>query len=339
MSLSSAAPSVAITVAGEALVDLVMQADGRWVSCPGGASFNLSRALARQGIGVAYLNPLSRDRFGREMSASLTQEGVVMAHSEPVSEPTSLAVVHLDDSGHPEYAFYRQGVADRAVTARALIRSSEELQAVQMVCVGCLALAPDDADVYLPWIEHQHQSGRLMVLDINMRPSVVPDMAPYRANVMAAARFAHIIKASDEDLSHLDAPGNTPLEQANWLLEASGAAMLLLTLGAQGAAMVFSRDMNQRTVHGREKQAVEVVDTIGAGDSFLAGFLSCWLDLCRERGVHATRMPGLLNEQDKARLLRQALATASINVMRTGCNPPTRDEVQARLSNCPADIR
>lgn len=338
MSLSSAPLPVAITVAGEALVDLVMQVDGRLVPCHGGASFNLSRALARQGMGVAYLNPLSGDRFGREIVAALTHEGVVLAHCEPVSEPTSLAVVHLADNGHPEYAFYRQGVADRALTAQTLIRSSNDFEQVQVVCVGCLALAPDDATLYLPWIEHQHQSGRLVVLDINMRPSVVPDMVPYRANVMSAVRFAHIIKASDEDLQYLDAPGSTPQAQANWLLDASGAHMLLLTMGAQGAAMVFSRKLNQHIVHGREKEPVDVVDTIGAGDSFLAGFLSCWLNLAHEYGVHATELVGLLNDRDKARLLRQALATASINVMRTGCNPPTRAEVQSRLSVSPADI-
>lgn len=338
MSLPSHIHPIAVTVAGEALVDLVMQADRQLTPCLGGASYNLTRALARQGIGVAYLNPLSRDRFGRDMCLSLIQEGVLVAQSEAVPEPTSLAVVHLDDTGHPEYAFYRQGVADRALTAQALISSSEELATAQIVCVGCLAFAPDDAEIYLPWIAHQHQSGRLMVLDINMRPSVVPNMAPYRANVMEAIRFAHIIKASDEDLQHLQAPGNTPQEQAGWLLEASGAQMLLLTMGAQGAALLFNKAMNQRPVSGREMHPIEVVDTIGAGDSFLAGFLSCWLALAHEHSTHAAHLANLLNDEDKARLLQQALATASINVMRTGCNPPTHGEVLERLLGSPAAI-
>lgn len=338
MPLSSSIQPVVITVAGEALFDLVMQVDGSLVPCPGGASYNLSRALARQGMGVAYLNPLSRDRFGREILASLTHEGVVMAQCKPVSEPTSLAVIHLTDSGHPEYAFYRHGVADRALTAQALIRSSNDFEHVQVVCVGCLALAPDDANLYLPWIENQHQEGRLMVLDINMRPSVVPDMTPYRANVMAAVHFAHIIKASDEDLQHLDAPGNSPLAQANWLLQTSGAQLLLLTLGAQGAALIFNQNIHQRAVLGREKQAVEVVDTIGAGDCFLAGFLSCWLNLAQEHDIHAAELVRRLTDEDKTRLMRHALATASINVMRTGCNPPTRAEVLSRVSKSPADI-
>jgi fructokinase len=338
MSLTPSSHPVAVTVAGEALIDLVMQPDGRLTPCAGGASYNLTRALARQGVGVAYLNPLSRDRFGRDMCQALMHEGVVIAHPEPAPEPTSLAVVHLDDQGHPAYAFYRQGVADRALTAQSLIASSEDLPQAQVVCVGCLALAPEDADLYLPWMADQHQSGRLMVLDVNMRPSVVPDMAPYRANVMKATRFAHIIKASDEDLEYLDAPGQTAHDQARWLLEASGAQMVLLTLGAEGAALVFSQTLNQQTVRGREQKPIEVADTIGAGDSFLAGFLSCWMALAHEQGVHAAQVAHRLNALDASRLLRRALATASINVMRTGCNPPTASEVQSRLAQSPAEI-
>jgi fructokinase len=171
-----------------------------------------------------------------------------------------------------------------------------------------------------------------------MRPSVVPDMAPYRANVLQAVRLAHIIKASDEDLQYLDAPGETPQKQAQWLLETSGAQMLILTLGAQGATLVFNKSLQQRTVHGREKNPIDVVDTIGAGDSFLAGFLACWLELAQVQGLHAAALAPRLTELDKTRLLRQALATASINVMRTGCNPPTRAEVAARLSEAPAEV-
>jgi len=338
MSQPSPHHNVAVTVAGEALVDLVMQADGQLMPCPGGAPYNLTRALARQGVGVAYLNPLSRDRFGRNMSQALMHEGVVIAQPKPVAEPTSLAVVHLDEQGHPEYAFYRQGVADRALTADALIHSSDSLPQAEVVCVGCLALAPEDAGLYMPWMAHQHRSGRLMVLDINMRPSVVPDMAPYRAHVLQAVRLAHIIKASDEDLQYLDAPGDTPHKQAHWLLETSGAQMLILTLGAQGAALVFSQSLQQSTVHGREKNPIDVIDTIGAGDSFLAGFLACWLDVAHGQGLHAAALAPRLTEPDKARLLRQALATASINVMRTGCNPPTQAEVATRLSEAPAEV-
>lgn len=336
--MSSYTTPINVVVAGEALVDLVMQPDGQFSACLGGAAFNLTRALARQDTRVAYLNPLSSDRFGRSMRAALIQEGVFIAQSEAVPQPTSLAVVHLDESGHPEYAFYRQGVADRALTSTQLTDASDQLDQVQVVCVGCLALAPEDSQLYLPWIAHQRQSSRLVVVDINMRPSAVSDMAPYRANVLKAVRFAHIIKASDEDLLHLGVPGDSPQEQARWLLSASGAAWLLLTLGAQGAGLIFHPSLNQSSVFGRERPDIMVADTIGCGDSFLAGFLSSFLDLVRVKGSLATHMLEHVSDQDKILLLQHALATATINVMRTGCNPPTRSEVLCRLTDSPAEI-
>jgi fructokinase len=338
MTMTTCTTPINVMVAGEALVDLVMQPDGQFSACLGGASFNLTRALARQDTGVAYLNPLSSDRFGMSIRTALTHEGVFITQSESVPQPTSLAVVHLDEGGHPEYAFYRQGVADRALTDVNLTDASEQLRQIQVVCVGCLALAPEDSPLYLPWLADQRQRGRLVMVDINMRPSAVPQLAPYRANVLEAVRFAHIIKASDEDLHHLGAAGDSPKEQARWLLSASGAQLLLLTLGDQGAGLLFHPNLNQSSVFGRERQDIQVADTIGCGDSFLAGFLASFLDLVREKGLHVAHMVEHLSEQDKIRLLLHALATASINVMRTGCNPPTRSEVLRRLTDCPAEI-
>src|SRR5688572_26340808 len=84
-----------VATAGEALIDLIVQPDGRYEPCPGGAVFNLTRALARQGVNTQYLNPLSRDRFGRQLAAALTGDGVRLACPQPVAQSTSLAVVGL----------------------------------------------------------------------------------------------------------------------------------------------------------------------------------------------------------------------------------------------------
>lgn len=320
-----------VACAGEALIDLIAQRDGLYEPCLGGAVFNLTRALARQDIGTLYLNPLSRDRFGRQLAAGLVGDGVQLGQPQPVTQITSLAVVALDDSGHPDYAFYRQGVADRAVSAENLIELCQREPALELVCTGALALDPDDAGRYLPWLRAQRDAGRVVVVDANLRPSVMPDMDAYRRNVYAAMQIADVVKVSDEDLEHLATPGGNALAQAHYLREATGARLLVLTQGAQGACLL-THDGQQW--QARESQPLKVVDTVGAGDCFLAGFVAALLT--RNEGTAGSgALLAPLDDMTGRRLLAHAVASASLCVMRRGCVPPTRLEVQARVEQVP----
>ncbi len=323
-----------VACAGEALIDLIAQPDGRYEPCLGGAVFNLTRALARQDIGTLYLNPFSRDRFGRQLAAAVVNDGVQLAQPEPVAQITSLAVVALDDTGHPDYAFYRQGVADRAVSADTLTQLCAREPALALVCTGALALDPADAAHYLPWLQAQREAGRVVVVDANLRPSVMPDMEAYRRNVHAAMQLADVVKVSDEDLENLVAPGADALARAQHLLKATGARLLVLTLGAQGACLLTQDGQQWRA---RESQPLKVVDTVGAGDCFLAGFVAALLTRPMP-GDGAKGPRAVLGPLDAAagqRLLAHAVASASLCVMRSGCVPPTRLEVQARVEAVP----
>lgn len=318
-----------IATAGEALIDLIGQPDGLFDPCLGGSVFNFTRAMARQAIGTLYLNPLSGDRFGRQLARALTADGVRLARPEPVLRPTSLAVVSLSEAGHPDYAFYRQGVADRAVTAQELMRSCDAVPTLQMVCSGCLALAPDDAAIYLPWLSACREAGKTVVIDANLRPSVMPDMAAYRRHVLAALQLAHVIKASDEDLDHLGIAGATALDKAKTLLAGSQADLMALTLGGEGACLLTR---SGQVWHAREAQPVAVIDTVGAGDCFLAGLLTA---LLLEGGLVLT---SALADEPARRILSHALASASLCVMRRGCVPPNREEVLARVRQFPCVV-
>ena len=317
-----------VATAGEALIDLIGRADGLFDPCIGGSVFNFTRALSRQGVGTLYLNPLSGDRFGRKLSEALRQDGVTLARPEPVQLPTSLAVVGLSETGHPDYAFYREGVADRAVSAEGLLQACAAPGSIEIVCSGCLALAPDDAEIYLPFLLKSRAAGRTVVVDANLRPSVMPDMAAYRANVLAAVQCADVIKASDEDLQHLAVPGADPLAQARHLLAGTQAQLLALTLGGAGACLL-TRD--GRVWRARESVPVTVVDTVGAGDCFLAGLVTAML-----------MQPGLkldqLEDLTARRLLAHALASATLCVMQRGCVPPLRDEVLRRIQAFPCSF-
>ena len=318
--------NIRVAAAGEALIDLIAGADGRLLPCLGGAVYNLARALARQGVETLYLNPLSRDRFGRQLATALLQDDVQLAVPDAVQQVTSLAVVNVDATGHPEYAFYREGVADRATTAAALIRACSQLENLSLVCTGALALSPDDGETYLPWLAAQRQAGRTVVIDANLRPSVMPNLDMYRRHVLTALQYADVIKASDEDLESLNLPGTDALAQARHLLQGSRASFLTLTRGGAGAALL--------TRHGQLFQAHEaapivVVDTVGAGDCFLAGLVAALL----QRRLPADWGATLVDDEVARELLGSAIASASLCVMQRGCVPPTRAEVLARLAS------
>lgn len=313
--------NISIAVAGEALIDLIGRPDGTFLPCMGGAPYNLSRALARQGIGTLYLNPLSADRFGRMLANQLQNDGVKLACDVPVAQTTALAIVGLNDLGHPDYAFYREGVADRQVTAPDLNDACDMKPGLKMVCTGALALDPRDACTYLTWLEAQRLGGRYVVVDANLRPSVMSDLSSYRRNVLAALALADLIKVSDEDLVNLGWGGADPVRAARELLQQSNASLLVLTMGSAGAWLLTS----EFQYYAREADELLIVDTVGAGDCFLAGFLAALSKLLAPTVTAHDILAGL-SESSFRGLLQHALASASLCVQQQGCVPPSWQE-------------
>ncbi len=320
---------VTVATAGEALMDMIQEADGRLRPCDGGAVYNLTRALGLQGVGTLYLNPLSQDRFGRGLAQAVTRARVQLAEPEPAHEPTSLAVVSLDEAGKASYSFYREGVADRRVDAATLTAHCAAQPVLKMVVTGCLALVADDSHKYLPWLQTQRAAGKLVVVDANLRPAIVPDMGAYQASVMAALREADIVKVSDDDLHILGFTNPDPLVAARELLTQTPARWLALTLGAKGAVFM-ARDGS--AWRASESQPVTVADTVGAGDCFLAGMLAALLE---RPAMQSTRSAAelQLGTDDVEALLANAIASASLCVQKTGCQPPSREQVLQRLAN------
>jgi fructokinase len=327
-----------VVTAGEALIDLVSQKDGSFLPCLGGAVFNLSRALARQNVPTLYQNPLSSDRFGRQLAQALEVEGVQLAQPQAVPQTTSLAVVAVNEAGHPDYAFYREGVADRQITAASLNAACASQPSLEVACTGCLALDPADADHYLPWLKAQKAAGRWIVVDVNLRPSVMPDLSQYRAHVLVMSQLADVLKASDEDLAHLQLPGQTPMAQAEYLMRLGNAQWMALTLGAEGACLLVRQGEQIKVFKAREAAAVQVMDTVGAGDSFLAGLLACALHHADADPAKPALQTWAATATDASLqdVLSHALASATLVVMRRGCDPARWDEVRARMQAFPA---
>jgi fructokinase len=318
-------PAVQVATAGEALIDLVRGSDGSLQPCAGGAVYNFSRALAAQGVVTAYLSPLSSDAFGRQLARGLLEAGVALAGGPAVREPTSLAIVGVDAQGQPAYSFYREGVADRAADAATLMAECDSLPQLQAVCTGCLALVADDRDRYLPWLRACRARGRLVVVDANLRPGATRDIDGYRANVRAALALADVIKVSDEDVIALVPGTSDPLAAARELFALGPAQCVAFTRGSRGAVLL-GRD--GREWHARDRAELQIVDTVGAGDCFLAGLVAGLLSLATDEPPWAG---GELPDPLARRALARAVASASHCVQQRGCVPPRLAELEALL--------
>jgi fructokinase len=305
-------------IAGEALIDMVPAAGGTFLPVAGGAPYNFARALALQGIPASYANPLSGDTFGVMLSQGLDAAGVRHLGRQS-ARPTSLALVSTDERGHPHYSFYREGVADRDVDAEALI--ALDSPQVSGFHTGGLAVVPPDDRCVLAALHHFRRPSVLCTADINMRPQVATSMgiapAHYRDAALEVIGSVDIVKVSDEDLQHLGYT-DAPEVCAKGLLE-RGPKVVVLTLGAAGAWAVTADDGVFAPAH-----KVKVVDTVGAGDCFFAGFIA---SLIREARIEqlAERAPPAL---DLKKALTYAAVCAAIDISRKGCQPPTREEAE-----------
>ena len=157
----------------------------------------------------------------------------------------------------------------------------------------------------------------------------MPDLLAYRRHVLQALQFADIIKVSDEDLVHLDLPQSGAREKARTLLDATQAQFLILTCGADGASVLTRHG---ETFSAREAMPLQVKDTVGAGDCFLAGLVCAYLDLGLDTSWGRTSVP----QTQAKKLLQYAIACASICVSRQGCEPPTLEDVVQRIREQPA---
>lgn len=306
---------------GEALVDLIEQLDGRFAAVLGGSVCNFALAMARQAMPVTYLNPLSSDSFGQRFARHLLAAEIRLACTERSVLPTSLAVVTLDADKVPSYVFHRAAVADRDIVpdrACALLPPAPCL-----FHTGGLALVPDDIDATLRIATAAVERGALLSIDANLRPLAVPDLDHYAAGVRRALAVAHLIKVSEEDLLYLALNETDPIVAARTLFNGTSAQLIALTLGERGAVLLSRQTSVQLPI----PSGVTVVDTVGAGDCFQAGLVAS----LHQAGALSLAALAELDAGAMEAALRYAIATASINVMREGCNPPRREEVQCLL--------
>lgn len=307
-----------LTVIGEALVDVVQRSSGIDAHV-GGSPLNVAVGLARLGHAVQFIGRFGKDAYGDSIAAHLRSSSV-MVPLPPDESPTSVATALIDDDGAASYTF------DLAWELPGLAaRLPFMLQGTSLLHTGSIAtmLEPGAAEV-LAAVEHAHPSATVS-FDPNCRPSIIQDRDFARAQVEHFVALADVVKASDEDLEWLY-PGVDVLESARGWLRLGGSggpAVVVVTRGADGPWGVTAAG----AVHVAAPE-VEVADTVGAGDSFMAALLSGIVD----RGLAGAQnrdelhaMPAEVLEG----LLNHAARAAAITVSRPGANPPTRAELNA----------
>ncbi len=306
-------PDDVILVAGEALYDLVSTegADGIRAH-PGGGPFNTARTVGRLAQPVAYLGRLSTDRFGATHERMLAADGVRLGSIVHTDEPTTLALAETDREGSARYRFYSAGTAAPGLTSEDALAALPP--AVSILHIGTLGLALEPLASALEAVVGAVAGSALIAVDPNCRPDAIADPVRYRAGLHRVLEQAHLVKVSEEDLRWLD-PSRPWLESARALL-AIGPTVVLVTRGPAGAVVVSASDDV-----AVEARAVDVVDTIGAGDAFGGAFMAWWRsyglghdDLAdTARVVEATRFAGLV---------------AARTCERPGASPPRLAELQ-----------
>ncbi|MEM8978913.1 MAG: carbohydrate kinase [Pseudomonadota bacterium] len=309
-----------IVVGGENLIDFVQSGDGQhgplYHAIPGGSPFNCAMAIARQGQKVGYLTPISSDALGRLLAGRLEEDGVaLLAPRRP--EPSSLAVVSLTD-GQATYGFYRDSTAERQITSDTQL--PKEATAFH---VGSLALIDGaDAEHWEALHNAASSAGLFTTLDPNLRPLMVKERAPYQARLERLFETVDLLKLSDEDLAWL-MPDASFDEAVDALRARTKAGLMVVTKGAEGA---IGLTQSARVV-APSRPADPLVDTVGAGDTFMATLIAT----CSANGWTSKEALSALSETDLTALLHRAGTAASLNCERAGCQPPSSQELTAAL--------
>ncbi|MCK0195844.1 carbohydrate kinase [Ancylobacter sp. 6x-1] len=320
-SLPTASP--AILCAGEALIDMVPREtpEGQaFLPLPGGAVFNTAIAAARLGAPTLFWYGLSTDLFGDRLRAALTEAGVDARLCRPSERPSTLAFVTLV-GGQARYLFLDENTAGRMLAEDDIPEVPAEVGALFF---GGISLVNEPVGATMEALAERVASdgrGRLIMLDPNIRPGFIRDEATYRARIRHLLGLAHVVKLSDEDLFWLTGPGD--LETQVRAIREMGPQLVLITLGARGArAFAAGIDVSANA------PAVTVADTVGAGDTFNAGFLAA---LAAQDALNPAALAALTSAAI-GEALSFATRAAAISVTRAGANPPWRHEMDAATS-------
>ncbi len=300
-----------ITVLGEALVDVVLRPDGSREAHPGGSPANVAVGLARLGSDVTLLTETGDDSNGELVRGHLRNNGVRLPEPPPPGSRTSVAEATIAADGAATYVFdirWEGAEADRPLP-----------EGTTCAHTGSIAAAMPPGSLLVPdWLSAARTTATVSY-DPNVRAALMGDHDGAVEHAERLIRLCDVVKTSDEDLEWLY-PGE-PFESVAKRLLGLGPALVAVTRGASGAYAV--------TAHGEvpvPSVPVDVVDTVGAGDAFMAGLL----DGVRLAGLLGADRRGALHDAGRSELapaLERAARVAAFTCGRAGADPPRADQL------------
>lgn len=305
-----------ILCCGEALIDLLPRETNTgalaFQPMSGGSIFNTAIALGRLDVPSGFLGGMSDDFFGDQLREALHASHVDYSYSPISSRYTIVAFVKLFD-GQARYSFIDEGSACRMLVKEQLPVIDNRVAALHFGSISIVPLPSADTLEYLCRREH---TDKVISFDPNIRQGLVKDRDAHLARIERFIAMADVLKMSDEDLAWI-APGlQADAAAARWLNK--GAKVVVITRGSKGA-IAFSRNGMAEV----SAKASTVADTVGAGDTFTAGFLT----YLHRQGLMAKSLVASLSLENLQNAIELAARAAAITVSRPGADPPWSHEL------------
>jgi fructokinase len=314
---------------GDALIDFlpVRSVDGRDAAVPvaGGSCLNIAVGMARLGAPTGFVGGISTDLFGRMIADHASASQVDLRYATRSEHQTTLAFVRTV-GGEPQYAFYDEATASRNWIYRRGAIPFDEIEAIH---VGSTTLADENGAVQALAMVEDASGSVTISFDPNCRPNLVKHRDRYVDRMNAFAAIAGIVRMSDVDFEFLYG-GTDYAGRAKSILEA-GASLVVVTRGIKGA-QAWHRQAGTVEL---QAPTVDVVDTIGAGDSFQAALLFALRAIGRIGTLALTRT----NSEELTRVLSFASSCAAFTCGRAGADPPRQSDVGPALSRLLPELR
>lgn len=301
-----------ITVLGEVVIDRIIGTSGL-TDLAGGSAANCALALSKIGNDVFFRARYSQDAAGEFLYQAALANGLNVEHSIRASQPATIVEVHVGESGTPSYDFQMQGTADWAWTTEEL--NLHDVTKNDSIVFGSLAAVLEPAhSVIYKWLEANKNEGLLIAYDPNARPSAVSknDESLVRERMSKLVQISNVVKVSDEDLEWIEPVTDSHSTASKWSL--AGPDLVVLTKGENGVA-AFRNGLCIAEIPGTK---VDVADTVGAGDTLMAWLVSGLLSVNKNLRFNAGSVE---------LILKNAVRAAAITCSRTGCQPPTLEEL------------